>query len=46
MRNNGPLDLESIRMMNMNGFDVIPDYKTLQQVADANRHKYNEEIFR
>jgi hypothetical protein len=24
-RNEGPLDLESIRTMNMNGFDVIPD---------------------
>jgi hypothetical protein len=44
-RNEGPLDLESIRTMNMNGFDVIPDYKTMQRVADAYRHKYNEEIF-
>jgi hypothetical protein len=45
-RNEGPLDLESIRTMNMNGFDVIPDYKTMQQVADAYRPKYNEEIFK
>lgn len=45
-RNNGPLDLETIRTMNMNGFDLIPDYKTMQQVADAYRHKYNEEVFR
>ncbi|KAJ6167367.1 hypothetical protein N7497_000210 [Penicillium chrysogenum] len=45
-RNNGPLDLESIRTMNMNGYDVVPDYKTMQRVADAYRQKYNEEIFR
>lgn len=45
-RNNGPLDLEMIWTMNMNGFDLIPDYKTMQQVADAYRHKYKEEIFK
>lgn len=44
-RNNGPLDLEMVWKMNMNGFDLIPDYKTMQQVADAYRHKYREEIF-
>ena len=44
--NNGPLDLETIRTMNMNGFDLIPDHKTMQQVADAYRHKYNGDIFK
>lgn len=45
-RNNGSLDLEMIQTMKMNGFDLIPDYKTMQQVADAYRHKYKEEIFK
>lgn len=45
-RNNGPLDLESIRTMNANGFDVLPDYGTMQKVADEYRRQYNEEIFR
>ncbi|KAJ9491701.1 hypothetical protein VN97_g1514 [Penicillium thymicola] len=45
-RNNGPLDLEMIRKMNMNGFGLIPDHKTMQQVAGAYRHKYKEEIFK
>lgn len=45
-RNNGPLDLESIRTMNVNGFDVLPDYGTMQKVAEEYRREYNEEIFR
>ena len=44
--NNGPLDLEMIWTMNMNRFNLIPDYKTMQQVADAYRHNYKEEIFK
>jgi hypothetical protein len=44
-KNNGPLDSESIRTMNANKFDVIPDHWTMQQVADAYRREYNEEIF-
>lgn len=44
-RNNGPLNLELVRTMNMNQFDVIPDHKTLKQVADAYLQKYGEEIF-
>ncbi|GAD96275.1 hypothetical protein PVAR5_4925 [Paecilomyces variotii No. 5] len=45
-RNNGPLDEESIRTMNVNGFDVLPNYETMQRVAREYRHKYNEDIFR
>lgn len=45
-RNNGPLDLEAIRTMNVNGFDVLPDYRTMQKVAEEYRREYNEEIFR
>ncbi|KAG2413202.1 hypothetical protein HFD88_002391 [Aspergillus terreus] len=45
-RNNGPLDLGLIRRLNINTFDVIPDQMTMQQVANAYRQKYNEEIFR
>lgn len=45
VRNNGPLNSESIRTMNMNGFDVSPDHRIMQRVADAYRRKYNEEIF-
>lgn len=44
-RDNGPLDLEKVRTMNMNGFDVIPDHRTMERVADAYRQKYNEDIF-
>lgn len=44
-RNNGPLDLESIRTMNVNGFDILPDEGTMQKVADEYRRVYNEEIF-
>lgn len=45
-RNNSPLDLETIRTMNINGFDVIPDHNTMRQVADAYRREYNEEVFK
>ncbi|KAJ5837154.1 hypothetical protein N7447_003180 [Penicillium robsamsonii] len=45
-RNDGPLDLETIRTMNMNGFDVIPDHGIMHQVADAYRREYNEDIFK
>lgn len=44
-RNDGPLDLESIRTMNVNGFDILPDEGTMQKVADEYRRVYNEEIF-
>ncbi|CRL27977.1 unnamed protein product [Penicillium camemberti] len=45
-RNDGPLDLETIRTMNVNGFDVIPDHRTMHQVAEAYRREYNEDIFK
>ncbi|KAJ5500855.1 hypothetical protein N7463_008105 [Penicillium fimorum] len=45
-QNNGPLDSETVRRMNMNGFDVIPDHRTMQQIADAYRREHNEEIFK
>ncbi|RDW76832.1 uncharacterized protein DSM5745_06824 [Aspergillus mulundensis] len=44
-RNNGPLDLEVIRTMNLNGFDVLPDHGTMQRVAEAYCQQYNEDIF-
>ncbi|KGO76190.1 hypothetical protein PITC_050200 [Penicillium italicum] len=44
--NNGPLDSETVRTMNMNGFDVIPDHRTMQKMADAYRREHNEEIFK
>lgn len=40
VRNKGPLDEESIRTMNMNGFDVLPDHETMRRVAREYRHKY------
>lgn len=33
-----PLVLEKIRAMDKNGFDGIPDYNTIQVVADAYHH--------
>ncbi|KAL3464492.1 hypothetical protein BJX64DRAFT_91810 [Aspergillus heterothallicus] len=44
-RNKGPLDADFIRTMNLNGFDVVPDHGTMQQVADEYRRKFNEDIF-
>ncbi|KAJ5195219.1 uncharacterized protein N7498_008657 [Penicillium cinerascens] len=45
-RNRGPLDGESIRTMNINGFDVIPDRSTMELVAHAYRRQYNEDVFK
>ncbi|KAJ6010784.1 hypothetical protein N7451_002196 [Penicillium sp. IBT 35674x] len=45
-RDNGPLVLESVRTMNWNGFDVLPDSRTMQLVAFEYRKKYSEQIFR
>ncbi|KAL1952702.1 hypothetical protein VTO42DRAFT_4424 [Malbranchea cinnamomea] len=44
-RKNGPLDREYNRTLNINGFDVLPDDKTLDAIAAAYRDKYEEEIF-
>jgi hypothetical protein len=44
-KNKGPLNVESIRTMNLNGFDVSPDHGTMKGVADFYRRTYNEEIF-
>ncbi|PGG95143.1 hypothetical protein AJ79_10231 [Helicocarpus griseus UAMH5409] len=44
-RDNGPLNEEYIRQLNVNGFDVVPDKKTMDMVATAYRAQYNEEIF-
>ncbi|CAG8927397.1 unnamed protein product [Penicillium salamii] len=43
---NGPLDEEAIRTMNMNGFDVIPDHRTMKRVADEYRNVHGEDIFK
>ncbi|CAG7930368.1 unnamed protein product [Penicillium olsonii] len=45
-RNDGPMDGEVVRKMNMNGFDVEPDRETMNRVADEYRRKYGEEIFK
>ncbi|KAJ5647041.1 hypothetical protein N7490_003413 [Penicillium lividum] len=44
-RDNGPLDMESIRTMNSNGFDALPDDWTMRRVASEYRKKYGEDIF-
>ncbi|RAH67334.1 uncharacterized protein BO66DRAFT_413705 [Aspergillus aculeatinus CBS 121060] len=46
LRNKGPLDQESVRRMNMNGFDVLPSYETMQRVSREYQQKYNEDIFK
>lgn len=45
-KSNGPLDREHIRNLNVNTFDVLPDFATMDRVAAAYRKKYNEEVFR
>lgn len=45
-KNKGPLEEETIRTMNMNGFDVIPDHRTMKRVADEYRRTYGEDIFK
>lgn len=45
-RNEGPLDLEKVRQMNLNGFDVTPDYGTMRRVAKAYQDKFGEPIFK
>ncbi|KAL4957530.1 hypothetical protein BDW69DRAFT_156058 [Aspergillus filifer] len=44
-RNNGPLDRESIRTMNLNGFDVCPDESTMQIVAHEYLRIHNADVF-
>ncbi|PGH19381.1 hypothetical protein AJ80_04022 [Polytolypa hystricis UAMH7299] len=44
-RNNGPLDREHIRTLNLNGFDVVPDDQTMDTIETAYRDSYNEDIF-
>ncbi|CAG7941362.1 unnamed protein product [Penicillium salamii] len=45
-QNNGPLDEEAIRTMNMNGFDVLPDHRTMKRVADEYHRVHGESIFK
>jgi hypothetical protein len=45
-RENGLLDTESIRKMNLNGSDVLPDGATMELVPREYRRKYNEDIFK
>ncbi|KAJ5707745.1 hypothetical protein N7488_007546 [Penicillium malachiteum] len=45
-RNDGPLDMESVRRMNANGFDVLPDIRIMEKVAGEYQAKYNREIFK
>lgn len=42
----GPLDLEAIRQMNLNGFDVTPDHGTMERVAKAYHDKFGESVFK
>ncbi|KAL4783849.1 hypothetical protein BJX76DRAFT_243332 [Aspergillus varians] len=44
-RSKGLLDLESIRTMNTNGFDICPDIATMHRVAAEYSRHYHEEIF-
>ncbi|PYI28869.1 hypothetical protein BP00DRAFT_427980 [Aspergillus indologenus CBS 114.80] len=46
VRNRGPLDEESIRTMNMNGFDVLPTHETMQRIGREYRAKYGEDVFK
>ncbi|EEQ30553.1 hypothetical protein McanMca71_000743 [Microsporum canis] len=43
---NGPLDREHIRTLNVNNFDIMPDEKTMDIIATAYREKFDEEIFK
>ncbi|KAL1973204.1 hypothetical protein VTN31DRAFT_6746 [Thermomyces dupontii] len=45
-QNNGPLDREHIRCLDINGFGVVPDHSNMGVIAAAYREKYKEEIFR
>ncbi|EFE38595.1 hypothetical protein TRV_06729 [Trichophyton verrucosum HKI 0517] len=45
-RQDGPLDREYIRTLNVNSFDVLPDHQVMELIATAYRDKYHEEIFR
>ncbi|EFQ98612.1 hypothetical protein MGYG_01636 [Nannizzia gypsea CBS 118893] len=42
---NGPLNREHIRTLNVNNFDVLPDNMTMEIIAIAYREKFGEEIF-
>lgn len=44
-KNGGKLDMEYHRRLNVNGFDVVPDRRTMHSVAAAYRAKYSEDIF-
>lgn len=44
-RNNGPLDREYIRTMNMCSFELEPDNATMSEIAAAYRRQFNEEAF-
>lgn len=41
----GKLDMGYYRTLNANGFDPVPDERTLLRVAAAYKEKYNEDIF-
>lgn len=44
-RNNGPLDMESVRNWNTNGFEIRVDVRTMEKIAELYREGHNEEIF-
>lgn len=44
-QNDGPLDREHIRTLNICSFETPPDQATMNEIAAAYREKYNEEAF-
>ncbi|KAF3896572.1 mRNA capping enzyme family protein [Trichophyton interdigitale] len=44
-RQDGLLDREYIRTLNVNSFDVLPDHEVMELIATTYRDKYHEEIF-
>lgn len=43
--NEGPLDMESFRQLNMNGFDIAPEPDHMEKVAANYRDLYKEDLF-
>ncbi|RDL35155.1 Uncharacterized protein BP5553_07086 [Venustampulla echinocandica] len=43
--NGGPLDMESFRNLNLNGFDLVPEHNHMEKVAARYQDMYKEELF-
>ncbi|KAJ5689965.1 hypothetical protein N7462_004357 [Penicillium macrosclerotiorum] len=44
-QNNGPLNKEYIRTLNICSFEMLPDQATMNDIAALYRDKFNEEVF-